>query len=103
MLTDHNSKIENSSSDEFTPFGCLAVLLYTPALSFSIRLGIYTYWHLFGTYKGVYIIFGILVTIVITLIYMIIALGFVNLLYRLGNNLWLYLQSIIKARMKREE
>lgn len=78
-----------SSKSELNPFSCLAVLLYMPAMMFSIRLGISTYWYIFAEAKGVNIILGILVTAIITIVYiLVLVIGLINLLMYLGDKLW---------------
>lgn len=88
MTDTENSEEKKSDSDKFNPLSFLAVLLYYPALGFALRLGISMYGYLFKDLTGFEIIIGIVITIIITIIYILIALSFVYLLIRLGEIVW---------------
>ena len=82
----NNSKNQNSESNEekFNPFSFVAILLYYPAIAMAIRLGVSSYYIFFDDWSGLSNIFGIIVSIIITIIFLIIALGFVYLMIQLG-------------------
>ncbi len=80
-----------SDKDKINPLTFLAVLLYSPAILFAVRLGISMYGYLFNNPKGIKMILGIVVTLVITLIFLIIALSFIAFLISIGDKTWAFI------------
>ena len=91
MIENPEKKETEPDKDKFNPFSFLAILLYYPALGLAIRLGFSAYFYLFDDLKGLNIIWGIIVALIITIIFTIIAVFFINLLMKLGNKIWKYI------------
>ncbi len=80
-----------SDKDKLNPLTSLAVLLFTPAILIAIRLGISMYGYLFNNPKGIKMILGIIVTLLITLIFVIIALSIIAFLISIGDKTWAFI------------
>jgi len=90
-MLNNTEEQKTKSEDNLNPLSFMAVLLYYPALGFAIRLGFSMYGYFFDNLKGVEMIFGIIVTLIITLIFAIVALSIISLLLSIGDKTWTYI------------
>ena len=64
---------DNSKEEKFNPFDLITGLLYYPSMGIGIRLGLAMYGVLFSKLTGFAVVFGVLGTIVIAIIFGMLA------------------------------
>jgi hypothetical protein len=86
-------KIIKTKEEKFNPIGCIPVLLYYPALGFAIRAGFSMYYYLFDDLIGFSILFGVIATLLITVVFLIIVLFILNGLIQLSDKIFKLISS----------
>ena len=102
MSANQHTNTHHSPNGSLTPFGCIGGLLYIPAISFAIRLGISTYWYIFAESSGINILFGVIATILITVVYLLLSIGIVYFLMTGGDKLWKYVLQITQNTKRKK-